>query len=446
MRCPLNPDRRKARRGMVVVMVLLCLVVLLGAAAISLDGGGLLMERRHAQETADAAALAAAADLFQHYPVNSGLDAGGSAKQSAVTTATANGYTDDGGTTTTVTVNLPGDKYKGGPYKGNTLPAGYVEVTVQYNVPAGFSATAFGSGSTAVGARAVARGKWIPTNPQIVVFDLTVAASLAVVNNTGSISVNSGPVVVNSSSATAAGNPTNVSFTAPEFDVTGGMSGSFTGTKKLGSRPIPDPLSYLPAPDTTKLTTISNSTLNYSDTNPPPAAGLNPGVYNGGIRVTGGVSLTLNPGVYYMKGGGFSFFSTGNLTGSGVMIYNDPSLSTDVVNIAGAVPLFGNTAPGTITLSPITSGPWRAYQGLIIFQRQTATQTVYLTGNGNYNVTGTIYAANGAIQITTKSYQTRTDVMGSQYMSRTISLLGNSNLSLTQLPQTTMQRVINLVE
>jgi uncharacterized membrane protein len=69
--------------------------VLLGIAAISLDGAVLLTERRHAQATADAAARAAACNLYANFAINGGLDPKGTAAASALTTAVANGYTND---------------------------------------------------------------------------------------------------------------------------------------------------------------------------------------------------------------------------------------------------------------------------------------------------------------------------------------------------------------
>src|SRR5262245_2032420 len=114
------------RTGIVVVLVAVCLVVLLGVVAISLDGGALLNERQHAQAVADAAALAAATDLFYNYWFTQGLDPNGTAKASALATAAANGYANDG-VTTTVTVNIPP---KSGDYVGK---ASYAEVLVQFN-------------------------------------------------------------------------------------------------------------------------------------------------------------------------------------------------------------------------------------------------------------------------------------------------------------------------
>ncbi len=118
------------RRGMVTAQVALSLSALMAMLAVVADGGLLLVERRHAQATADAAALAAAASA------------------SAMGVASANGYTNDG-TTSTVTVNNPPSS---GIFQGNV---NYFEVIVTWNQQRFFSGI-FGSGAIPVSARAVA--------------------------------------------------------------------------------------------------------------------------------------------------------------------------------------------------------------------------------------------------------------------------------------------------
>src|SRR6266852_540232 len=98
-------SRTGHRRGVAAVIVVISLTVLVGVAAITVDGGMALTERRRAQTAADAAALAAAADLFTNFSSNAGEDPFGKARASAVTTAAANGYNNDG-TRSTVIVRI----------------------------------------------------------------------------------------------------------------------------------------------------------------------------------------------------------------------------------------------------------------------------------------------------------------------------------------------------
>ena len=84
------------RRGVVVILACVTLIAIFAVLALSLDGGSLLAERRRAQGTADAAAVAGACDIFDNYYTNHGDDVGGTAKASALVTAKANGYANDG--------------------------------------------------------------------------------------------------------------------------------------------------------------------------------------------------------------------------------------------------------------------------------------------------------------------------------------------------------------
>src|SRR5262249_19008813 len=101
--------RRSSKRkggGTLTFMVLICLMSILGVLAVTLDGGMLSDIKRRVQAAADAAALAAANDLYNNYGTNSGTDPSGTAATSARSTASANGFSNDG-VTSVVTVNVP---------------------------------------------------------------------------------------------------------------------------------------------------------------------------------------------------------------------------------------------------------------------------------------------------------------------------------------------------
>src|SRR5271166_5538254 len=93
-----------SRRGAVLAWLVASLGVVIAVVAIGMDGGRLMDGRRSARAAADAAALAAAADLYANYATNQGTDPLGTARQAALNSAAANGYANDG-TTSTVTVN-----------------------------------------------------------------------------------------------------------------------------------------------------------------------------------------------------------------------------------------------------------------------------------------------------------------------------------------------------
>src|SRR5262249_32638166 len=150
------------------------------------------------------------------------------------------------------------------------------------------------------------------------------------------------------------------SVSAPEFDITGGWTttggGSFVGPIYTGKAPTPDPLAELPIPDPNNMTVQSKKKIQYTN----GTTSLQPGVYKGGISVSGTGSLNLSPGIYYMDGGGFSFSGQGSLTGLGVMIYNAPGNgNSSGISVSGL---------GSMVLSGPTSG---IYQGITFFQDRT---------------------------------------------------------------------------
>src|SRR5438552_2510865 len=186
--------RTTARRGSITVLVAICLTLLVAVAAIALDGGVLQNEKRHAQAVADAAAMAAASVLYENYPKNGGLDPDGTAKQTALTYASKDGYANDG-TNSVVEVNVPPIS---GPYKGK---AGYTEVVVTYYQQRSFSRV-FDTAPIPVRARAVSRGAWVAPNIGVIVLDYQGKGTLNSQGN-GAFTETGAPVIVNSNNTSA---------------------------------------------------------------------------------------------------------------------------------------------------------------------------------------------------------------------------------------------------
>ncbi len=428
MRCQ---SRSSRRRGAVAPFIALCSLVLLGVMALSLDGGLLMYERQRTRTAADAAALAAAQQLFLHYPTNAGLDLDGSAKQAALAVAAAAGYTNDS-VNSVVTVNTPPQS---GPFAGTT---GYTEIILQLNQPRCFSAI-WGSSSLTVTARSVARGLWAPFNNGIILLDPTMPSALAL-SGGGTVTVQNSSVIVDSNNSEAAYSGGGSIAAANEFDVVGGYGvsngGSFVGPVYTDSIPAPDPLAYLPEPDPTTLTLQSTKKINITGGN----VTLSPGVYEGGIAISGNANVTLSPGIYYMGGGGFSFGGGGSvggtLTGSGVMIYNAPSSksNSDVISIKG-------NSSSSISLSPPTSG---LYQGISLFQERTANQPINITGNGSFTVTGTFYGAAANLSVAGNGVN---NIIGSQYISDSLTTSGGGSYYVAwDANKSARKRIIGLVE
>lgn len=417
------PGRR--RGGKVVVFVALSLASMIGVVALTLDGGLLQDDQHRLQAAADAAALAAATDLYQNYPANQGADSSGSAAKSAQTTATANGFTNDTNGAT-VTVNIPPQS---GTFSGQ---AGYAEVIIQYNQPRCFSGV-FGSGAIPVKARAVARGMQKPySNAAIVLLDTSGTGALSDQGN--GLTATGAPILVNSNSPLAVVLTGNAVVTAPQMKIVGnyslsGSNAAFGSSTVVttGAQPTSDPLAKIPLLDTSTLTVQSSSKLSYSGGSPT----LQPGVYDGGITLSSTTSATLEPGIYYLNGGGLNVSGQAGMSGTGVMIYNNPLSSSDQINISGT---------GTVSLSPPTSG---AYAGLTLFQDRTSTVPIYLAGGGNMSISGTFYAAAARLNISGNG----TATVGSQYVTADLTSTGNGTISVPWNAATVARpRDIRLVE
>src|SRR5262249_45178740 len=223
-----------------------------------------------------------------------------------------------------------------------------------------------------------------------------------------------------------------------EFDLSGtpGWStsggGTFTGPILSGQQPTPDPLAYLPEPDPSTMVVQSKNQVKLQNSG---SLSLLPGVYQGGINVTGG-TLTLAPGIYYMDAGGFTFSGTGNLSAEGVMIVNSPaikgSVNNDVISITGS---------GVIDLTPMTTG---IYTGISLWQSRTSPNTITVSGGGaGSSLLGTFYAQHGTLKVSGGN----TVGVGSQYISYDLNITGSAAMGVNYNPASVAPvRIIQLVE
>ena len=418
------------RRGNVTVMVAACLTVLFAVTALSVDGGMILDKRRELQAVSDSAAMAAAGELYRNYPLYNGVDGNGAARTAAEDALKANGF-ENGKNGCTVTINMPPLT---GPFVGK--PA-HAEVLLAVDQPRFFSKVFGSADAVPVGARSVARGKRVSINNAIIVLDPTGSGALNAAGN-GSITVTGANVQVNSNSTTAMVANGNGFAQALQFNVVGGSpgyttpgGGSFTGPIVTSAQPIPDPLRYLPVPDPSTMVVRSTRKMQISGALPVI---LQPGVYIDGIDITGPAIVTMMPGIFYMKGGGFKFGGQGSLTATGVMIYNAPLSNSDTIEITGQ---------GSVIMSPPTSGP---YQGISLFQDRASTNTVSVSGSPTavMSITGTFYVAGGMLSVSGNGIQ---QTIGSQYISYDLSLSGNGTYYCSWDPNLTPgKRDLRLVE
>jgi len=407
-----RPSSRKNRRsGAVAVVVAICLIPLIGVTAFAIDGGLLIAARRRAQTVADAAAYAAACQLYSKRTTDpTGLDSNGSAGAAALSNASANGYTNDG-STNTVKINIPPSTQS----KLFQAKPGYAEVIVVFNQPRIFSAI-LGSGTFSITARSVARGIVVnTTSDSLVLLDPSASGAFTVTNAT--TLTTTGAIQVNSSNSSAAITTNGGGLTAPSIAIVGGYYVNNSGQLNVGSTStaapvMKDPLASLAAPDPSTLTSQPQSTI--SNTN---GLTLQPGVFTNGLNIQSGSNVVLSPGVYYMKGSGFTVDGNSTVTGSGVTIYVDNSSGSTGSG-------FSVTNNSNVQLTPPTTG---SYAGLVYFQDLNSAKTISNSGGTGSSIKGTIYAAGGTYNTNAGSSST---TFGSQLVVKDIYLSNGSNIKI----------------
>lgn len=376
---------RPMRRGAVAALVAALMPVIIGVMALGLDGGMMYLQRQNAQSIADAAALAGAYQLYR-----------GSTFSAAQSAAIAIG-TQNGATITSSQVTSP--------------KSGYVSVTVTSSQPRLFSAI-WGAGSMSVSATAVARGTNSPYSTAALIA-LAGSGSSVTMSGTTQLAVTNGRMVVDSNSSMSIISSGSPSITAPELDLSGGIrySGSNPNNAtvtKTGQASTPDPLASISAPSSSGMAVQSSSTLSLSS----GSTTLNPGVYTGGLAISGSASVYLNPGIYYINGGGINMSGTTSIVGSGVMIYNTGGGS---INLSGT---------GSIQLNPMTTG---TYAGISIFQDRANTASATLSGGSNISNTGTFYFPAATL---TLSGTSGTAAMGAQVIASKLTISGGAGIAV----------------
>ncbi len=166
---------------------------------------------------------------------------------------------------------------------------------------------------------------------------------------------------------------------------------------------------------------------------------INPGIYYGGLEITGYVQFAA--GVYIMSGNGNNGGTDPNIafdmtsghtgsTGTGVMIYATNNTTAGCTPAAkctyGYVYLGGGNTTIGITSSTTTGDP---YYGILYYQDRADTNAVSMKG-GNataFNLGGAVYASNAAMSIVSG---TNVNVNG-LLVGKSLTMGGNGNLNVT---------------
>jgi hypothetical protein len=358
--------RHFPKRGFVLVATVLSMAVLLAFLGLAIDVGHLQLVKMRMQSAADAAALGGAQQIK--------MSGSAGAAAAARSDAALNGFT-DGVNGVTVTVNTPpASGYSTGDSTG-------VEVIVSDSVPALFMELV-SSSSTTVQARAVAHQE--SGTASLVALDPSAANALSA---SGGATVQvSGGILVNSSNAKAINLSGGAKIAAASNSVVGNYTvsggGSITPAPVTGVAPVTDPLAYLPAP---AVGSCSQTNLGISAT----TRTLSQGVYCNGISVSGGATVTFNPGAYILEGGGLNVSGGSTISGAGVTFYNTAGGGYGY----GAVSFSGGAS---VNLVAPTTG---SLAGILFFQDRSIVggAASNLSGGASATLQGALYFSTTAL-------------------------------------------------
>jgi len=341
---------RRLEHGQVLALITMSMVILLGFLALAVDVGMLWSERRHMQTAADAAAVAAAVALREGVDVTT---AGRSA-------ATHNSFT-NGSSSVTVTINNPP---LSGAYAGNSS---YVEAIVEQPQTTYFL-RALGYTTVDVSTRAVS-GE-ISGPACMYSLDPTDSKTFSESGGTSSIVANCGLLVRSTDTDgldVSGGGTLSASSIGVVATAYNNSSSTITPTPVTKIAPFGDPLSGVSAPSVGACNALTAANGHgYSSTGGDT---ISQGTYCGGISVSGGKTLNLNPGTYVLMGGGLTVSGTSNLVGTGITFYNTVWTSSypaglKVGNSNQYKPIVFSGGSSTALTAP-SSGP---LQGILFFQ------------------------------------------------------------------------------
>jgi len=347
------PRFLRDRRGFTAVTFALSLPVIAGSAGLGVETAYWFFEERRLQTAADLAANAGAVLL------RSGASRS-QAEEAAEAEALKNGYVPG-----TIVVNTPPTT---GPNRHNRAVEVFLERDLQRYFTGLFIET-----PVRVRVRAVAAYE---NEQQACILALDTWANDAVIFIGNPTATFNGCVVMSNSladdSITIAG---SADVTAPCIVSAGGTAVSADLTLTSCSAPMEempqaqDPFEDLPEPSQ------SGPCASVPGGNPHTPKTLNPGVFCGGLNLSG--QFTLNPGVYVIDGGEFRINAGANVTGHGVMFF--------LTN--GATVHFNGNAE--IDLTAPTTG---TYAGVLMFgDRDQGNAENVFNGTAASNFTGALY-------------------------------------------------------
>jgi hypothetical protein len=409
------------------------LTVLFGTIGFAVDVGLGQFKKHAEQAAADAAALAAASYAAANSSsCSSGITCNAltncTIPQSVSTPfgaacvyAKANGYTQGGAGSQTVTMLANNTN---SPVSGNSTGLWF-----QATVGESYS-TAFGSfgGITAFNIHASAVAGVNTTGGASCIVALSQSGTAFGDSGSGNITTSSCGIYDNSNfSYTGSGNingGTSIQYIGTK---TMNGSGNVTPTPTSTTTPMTDPFINVPAPSVGACTQTNYKISDSSNHT------IGPGVYCGGLNISGSGNVTFTSGTYIINGTdssnkSFDFSGSGNLSGTNVMFF----ITGQNGYTAGPVDLEGS---GNFTFSALNSG---TYEGILIYQDRSVTYAAANKYTGSGNVTGTFY-----FPTTSLTYSGSGNAKAQAIVANKITMTGSGNFTkdtsgtLTGLVKTT---------
>ena len=162
--------------------------------------------------------------------------------------------------------------------------------------------------------------------------------------------------------------------------------------------------------------TVPTGACNFNGFRGTKEVTLTPGVYCGGITLTGGAQVEVAPGIYVIRNGKFVMSGGGTMRGDGVTFVIEGS---STVNLSGG---------GSYWLRAPTDGPTASF---IFFQKSDASpgEIAVMSGGGKLYYEGIIYFPTQNIRVSGGGSTTTTSPF-TAYIGNTFNYSGGSILNI----------------
>lgn len=233
-------------------------------------------------------------------------------------------------------------------------------------------------------------------------------------------------IQINSSSNSALTSSAEVS--AQHICVVGDYSGSgYAPTPETGCAPIADPFADLVVP--------TAGACDYNSVSITSNATLYPGVYCGGLSVTGNAAASLMPGEYHIRDGALKLASGGSVSGDHVVFILS---GTATLAISGS---------GEFATTPPVSG---ALAGFSFVQDPSAPagETSKITGEGRFVFPGVVYLPRQSLDISGRASGNGHVPTYTAVVTQTLKIVGQGELNVIgdtdDLPKGVARRITHV--